>query len=205
MRYLKTLPRRFKNGFREGAYSDTDGVRATRFPFGISREGPYACEAAASARRGRAGLRDHPAHPSPMGFGIVVRRASARARGGEGRGLRRGDRTVTRGAGVARRTGCGAASHGPLACRVSTTRPSRPTPRPSRPDHSPPVAARSLARCDPISRCPPRPVPSALTSPPRRTIRLPYRHGGRLQEARRLRLNGISVGRSRWAHREVSF
>ena len=22
MRYLKTLPRRFKNGFREGAYSD---------------------------------------------------------------------------------------------------------------------------------------------------------------------------------------
>ena len=36
MRYLKPLPRRFKNGFREGAYSDTDGVRATRFPFGIS-------------------------------------------------------------------------------------------------------------------------------------------------------------------------
>lgn len=66
-----------------------------------------------------------------------------------------------------------------------------PTPRPSRLEPSP---VASL----------PSPSLASLTSPPRSTIRLLYRHGGRLQEARRLRVNGIFAGRSRWAHREIS-
>ena len=171
MRYLKTLPRRFKNGFREGAYSDTDGVRATRFSVwdllrGTLRAaagGERAARARGASRSSRASVAD----------GFRDRRP-ARQRPNPGwRGARaaRGDRTVTRERAWRGERDVARRGHGPLACRVSTTRPSRPTPRPSRPDHSPPVAARrgptrSLAATRSLAtRCAPCTLGADLSSP----------------------------------------
>ena len=131
-----------------------------------------AARGAASARRGRAGLRDQPAHPTVIADGFRSHRdrrprACARAH-------------YPRRCGLARGAGCG----------------------PPRPDPSP-VASRPVARRVPTPTLAHR-KSAPLTSPPRSKIRLLYRHGGCLQEARCLRVNGMFAGRSRWAHREIS-
>ena len=198
MRYLKTLPRRFKNGFREGAYSDTDGVQAARGALRLYVRVALssAARGAANARRGRAGLRDQPAHPpsSPMSFdpiGIVARvggRAHYLRRGWFGEGSGRGRpfcvaRRATDPSPVASRPLARRVQ--PLARRVPTTRrPSRPIPRSPRPDPSlaatrpsPPAAPRTLGAdlsspmYDPSSLQARRPSPRSAPPPIKRDLR----------------------------------
>jgi hypothetical protein len=199
MRYLKTLPRRFKNGFREGAYSDERVVHfsfpsggrgsetlRTRRAFFRARDCERAARARGASRSTRAstviadGFRSHrDRRPHACARAHYPRRGGLASRAGF---LALGRWVVWRGERA-------------MARRVPTLRPSRLDPSP--------VASGTLARRVPTPTLAHR-KSAPLTSPPRSTIRLLYRHGGRLQEARRFRVNGIFARRSRWAHREIS-